>query len=104
MDWVGRIAAMRLYFARAELLLQSVDGEFVLEMAGKELGRFKREKKAVSAYNQIRGELEEKLPPAEVSDEERQRLLKEHLADSLVGHNSWLQPQKKLAKSRVHHT
>ena len=53
-------------------------------MAGKELGRFKREKRAVSVYNQIRRELEEKTATTEVSDEERQRLLQEHLADSLV--------------------
>jgi len=94
---------MRLYYARAGLLLQSVDGEFLLEMAGKELGRFKQEKKAVSAYNRIRREIEQKQPPCEVSDAERKRLLQEYLANSLVGHNSWLEPQKKLAKSRIHH-
>jgi hypothetical protein len=85
---------MRLYYARAELLLQSVDGEFLLEMAGKELGRFKQEKKAVSAYNSIRKELEQKEPPQEVSDAERKRLLQEYLANSLVGHNSWLDRRK----------
>jgi len=97
------MTAMRLYYARAELLLQSVDGEFHLEMAGKELGRFKQEKKAVSTYNRIRKELEQKEPPREVTDAERKRLLQEYMANSLVGHNSWLEPQKKLAKSRVHH-
>jgi hypothetical protein len=94
---------MRLYFAKAELLLQSVEGEFILEMGGRELGRFKQEKKAVSAYNRIRKELEQNEPPREVSDAERRRLLQEYLANSLVGHNSWLEPQKKLSKSRVHH-
>jgi len=94
---------MRLFFAKAELLLQCVDGTFVLEMAGKELGRFKQEKKAISAFNRIRRELEEKEPPREVSDAERKRLLQEYLANSLVGHNSWLEPEKKAAKSRVHH-
>ena len=95
---------MKLYFANAELLLQSVNGEFVLEMAGKEIGRFKREKQAITAYNQIRRELEMKMPPARSTKEEGERLLREHLAESLVGHNSWLTPQKKTAKSRVHHT
>jgi len=99
----GKITAMRLYFAKAELLLQSVEGEFILEMGGRELGRFKQEKKAVSAYNRIRKELEQNEPPREVSDAERRRLLQEYLANSLVGHNSWLEPQKKLSKSRVHH-
>lgn len=75
----------------------------MLEMAGKELGRFKQQGRAVSAYNRIRKELEEKMPPTEVSAEERERLLQQHLAESLVGHNSWLEPQKKVAKSRVHH-
>jgi hypothetical protein len=95
---------MRLYFARADLLLhKNADGEFVLGLAGKELGRFKGEKKAVEAYDKIRRGLEKELPPAEITDEERRRLLQKHLADSLVGHNAWLEPKKTIPKSRVHH-
>jgi hypothetical protein len=95
---------MKLYFSRAELLLRQSDGEYVLEMAGKELARFKQEHKAITEYNRIRAELEDKLPAAEVSAAERRATLERYLADNLVGHNSWLAPKKKLPKTRIHHT
>jgi hypothetical protein len=92
---------MKLYFARAELLLHQVEGEYVLEMAGKVIGRFKNEKKSVAAYNRVRRKLEEEMPPAEMSDEDRRALLEKHLADNLVGHNSWQTPRKKPGRSRT---
>lgn len=96
---------MRLYFAKAELLLQKrPEGDFILELAGKRLGTFKQEKKAVAAYNKIRQDFEKHFPPTEMTSHERRKLLEQHLADDLVGHNSWLEPQKKPAKTRVHHS
>lgn len=92
---------MKLYFARAELLLHQVGSEYVLEMAGKELGRFTQQKKAVSEYNRIHRDLEEKMQPTEMSDEDRRALLEKHLADNLVGHNSWQAPRKKPGRSRT---
>ena len=92
---------MKLYFKRAELLLHEVEGKYVLEMAGRVLGTYTREKRAVTEYNLLRRELEEKLPPAEVSDAERLATLERYLADDLVDHNSWRPPQKKIGKSRT---
>lgn len=95
---------MKLYFRRAELLLHKIDADFVLEMAGQEIGRFSVEKKAVSAFNRIRRELEEKMPPTEQSDADAKAALDRLLADGLVGHNSYRPPKKVAPKSRVHHT
>jgi hypothetical protein len=93
---------MRLYFAKAELLLEKVAEEYVLTMAAEELGRFKQEKKAVTEYNRIRRDLEAKLPPTELSEEDRRVLLGKFLADGLVGHNSMrAEIRKKPAKSRT---
>jgi hypothetical protein len=96
---------MRLHFAKADLLLhKNLEGEFILELSGKELGKFKQEKKALAAYNKIRTELEKELPPTQTSDAERRELLQKYLADNLVGHNSWLEPKKSIPKSRIHHS
>jgi hypothetical protein len=93
---------MKLYFKRAELLLHEAEGKFVLEIAGHVVESFTSEKRAVAAYNKIRRELEEKLPPAEVSDDERNAIMRRYLADNLVGHNSWREPQKKAGSSRTY--
>jgi hypothetical protein len=92
---------VKLYFKRAELLLHEVEGKYVLEMAGRVLGTYTHEKRAVTEYNLLRRELEEKLPPAEVSDAERLAILERYLADDLVGHNSWRPARKKIGKSRT---
>jgi hypothetical protein len=92
---------MKLSFPPAELVLHDADGDFVLEMAGKELGRFKQEKRAVSEYNRIRRELEKKLPPTEVTDQERRALLESYLADKLVGVYSARVPKKKTGRTRT---
>lgn len=92
---------MKLYFQRAELLLHEVEGKYVLEMAGRVLGTFKQEKRAVAEYNRLRRDLEGKLPPAQVSDAERLATLERYLADNLVGHNSWHPPQKKIGRTRT---
>ena len=86
---------VKLYFKRAELLLHEVEGRLVLEMAGQVIESFTNEKRAVSAYNRIRRKLEEKLPPAEVTDAERKAIMERYLNDDLVGHNSWRAEQKK---------
>ena len=92
---------MKLYFKRAELLLHQVDGKFVLEMDGKVIESFTNERRAVAAYNQIRRDLEEKLPPAEVTNAERKAIMERYLADNLVGHNSWRPAARKSGTSRT---
>lgn len=91
-----------MYFQRAELLLESNDaGEYVLQMQDRVLGRFKQQKRAIAEYTQIRADLEAKMPPAEHTPEDRQRLLERYLADNPVGHNSYRPPAKKPGKSRT---
>jgi hypothetical protein len=93
---------MKMYFQRAELLLESNDaGEYVLQMKGTVLARFRQEKRAIAEYNKIRRELENQLPPAKMTESEKQLLLQQYLADNLVGHNSYRPPAKKPAKSRT---
>jgi hypothetical protein len=92
---------VKLFFKRAELLLHEVDGRLVLEMAGQVIQSFSSEKRAVAAYNRIRRELEEKLPPAEATDAERKAIMERYLADNLVGHNSWRAAGRKSGTSRT---
>jgi len=79
---------MRLYFKRAELLLHKIDSKFVLEMEGKVLETFTQEKKAIAAYNMIRRELEDKMPPSEMSDDDRKAILDRYLMETLASRNS----------------
>ena len=92
---------MKLYFKPAELLLEEFDGGYVLKMGEQILGKFRHAKRAVSEYNRIRTELEAKMPPPEVSESERRKLLQEHIGDSLVQHNSLRTPMKKITKTRT---
>jgi hypothetical protein len=91
-----------MYFPRGELLLESNDaGEYVLQMKGTVLGRFKQAKRAIAEYNKFRRDLESQTPPAEFTESDRQLLLQQYLADSLLGHNSRRPPTKKPARSRT---
>ncbi len=94
---------MRLYFKRAELLLEkNAEGEYVLQMGTEVLGTFSSEKRALAEFNRVRRDLESKMPPMELSDTEKRRLLDRYLADSLVQHNSLRDEiKKKPAKSRT---
>ena len=94
---------MRLYFARGELLLHTNDAsEYILEQCGVILATFKNEKRAVTEYNRIRQELEQTMPPAEVTAEDRRALLDKYVADTLVKHNSMKDgPAKKPGRSRT---
>jgi hypothetical protein len=94
---------MRLYFQRAELLLEkNADGEYVLKMADEILGTYQSERKAVAAYNRIRRDLEAKLPPTELTAADRRELWDRYVADSLVQHNSLKNASpKKPSRSRT---
>lgn len=94
---------MRLYFARANLLLHKNEaGEYCLEQCGQLLERFKSERQAIAKYNRIRADLEAKMPPTEMTEGERRVLLEKYLGDSLVQHNSFrAEPQRKAAKTRT---
>jgi hypothetical protein len=96
---------MKLFFAPAELLLETdATGEYVLQMKGTVLGRFRQQKRAISEFNKRRSELEALMPPVELTANQMRDLLQKAVGDSLVGHNSWLAPSKATAKSRIHHS
>ena len=94
---------MRLYFKQADLLLSKTEqGDYALEQCGEVLARFKNERQALAAYNQIRRDLEQKFPPTELTHAERRALFAKYVADTLVGHNSMRDTiAKKPAKSRT---
>ena len=78
---------MKLYFARAELLLQKQGDEFVLSVGANLLNRFTAEKKAVAEFNRIRRELEARLPPTEPTEADKQTVYAKFIAESLIGRN-----------------
>jgi hypothetical protein len=94
---------MRLVFPPAKLILEKAqDGEYRLKLDGNLIATFTKEKAAVNEYNKIRRKLEAELPPAQISDEEKQQLLQKSISDSLVAHNSMrAEPRRKAAKSRT---
>ena len=96
---------MKLLFSPAELLLETdATGEYVLQLKGSVIGRFKQQKKAVAEFNKHCRELEAAMPTVDLTAEQKQELYKKAVGDSLVGHNSWLPASKAAAKSRVHHS
>jgi hypothetical protein len=78
---------MKLYFAKAELLLQKEGSQYVLSMGASILNSFAQEKKAVSEFNRIRRELEDSFPPTELTDADRREVFKEYIAKKLIGRN-----------------
>jgi hypothetical protein len=78
---------MRLFFAKADLLLLEEGDQFVLSMGTNVLGKFGREKKAVAEFNRIRRELEEKFPPAELSESDRRAAYQAFVSKFMIGRN-----------------
>lgn len=80
---------MNLSFLPADLhLTKNSEGLFVVTMAGQEILRTRSVRTALSKFNTLRAELEEKFPARIPSDAEKAELLKREISDSLVGHNS----------------
>ena len=80
---------MKLSFLPGDLHLnQEKNGEYVVSMAGSEIHRGRSEKQAVSRFKQLRKEMEAKYPARELTQEERQEMLRQAVGDALVGHNS----------------
>lgn len=93
---------MKLSFPPAELSLESVpEGEFLLKMRNEVLGKFRSKRQAINEYNRIRRELENQLPPHQITDDQKRSLFQQFINDGLVGHNSIRPVAKKPAKSRT---
>jgi hypothetical protein len=80
---------MKMSFVPGELhLSKDQRGDYVVTIAGIEILRGRSEKQAVSRFKQLRKEMETKYPARELTQEERQAMLREAVGDSLVGRNS----------------
>lgn len=92
---------MNLSFLPGELHLNKQDdGLYVITVRGEEVFATRVEKKAITAFNKIRREMESIFPPTELTPEEKTKLLLKYIADSRLGldHNSF-RPEEKKKKS-----
>jgi hypothetical protein len=80
---------MKLSFLAGDLHLRQLeDGAFQILMAGQEILHSRFAKKAVARFNELRAEMETKYPGRELTQEEKQAILRESLVDMLLQHNS----------------
>lgn len=80
---------MNLSFLPADLhLYKDESGSFVVRMADKEILSTKSQRSAVSKFNSLRAELEQKFPMSEPTLAEKADLLRREVGNSMVGHNS----------------
>ena len=80
---------MNLSFLPGDLhLSKSSNGQFVLTLAGQEILNTKSQRSALSKFNALRSELEQKFPTRQPTAQEKAELLQREINDSLLGHNS----------------
>jgi hypothetical protein len=80
---------MKLSFLPGQLFLDSAeDGQYRLVMRGEEVIRTRSQKIAVSRFNKLRQEMEQLFPRLPLTEEEKNQILRRHIEDSLLGHNS----------------
>ena len=80
---------MNLSFLPADLhLRKSESGFYVVSMAGQDIISTKSQRVALSKFNSLRTELEQRFPAHQMTAEEKAELLRREIKDSLVGHNS----------------
>jgi hypothetical protein len=83
-------------FIPAKLVLSSTsDGEFEMTLMGQEILRTKSQKTAVARFKALRRELEIRFPARQPTPEEQAELLRLWIADNLLDHNSFKEPEKK---------
>ncbi len=64
------------------------EGFTCVVLKGETIGRFRSEKEGIRKFHEIRSGLEDVDPKAELSDEEKHKLLLRDIGDSLTRHNS----------------
>jgi hypothetical protein len=83
------VCCMRLSFMPGKLLLDSADdGSLRITVNGEEVLRTRSQKAAISRFNALRREMEQRFPPREFSAEQKADALRNMMTDSLVQHNS----------------
>lgn len=80
---------MKLSFLPGELHLNETEaGEFVVSLQGQTVLATKSRRAAVEKFHHLRQEMETRFPQRELTSDEKAEILKQTIADSLVGHNS----------------
>ncbi len=80
---------MKLSFLPGNLFLNSADdGSLTISLNGQEIFRTRSQKSAVTKFNALREEMEQRFPPHELSPEQKAEAFREMIKDSLVQHNS----------------
>jgi len=80
---------MKISYIPGDLhLYTDEDGFCCLVLKGETIGRFRSQKEGIRRFNELRSGFEEKLPPREMSDEEKRDLLVREIGESLTRHTS----------------
>ena len=80
---------MKLSFLPGDLYLsKNEQGRYVVTLSGQEIICTKSQRTALTKFDALRAELEEKFPARELTAEEKAELLQREINDSLLGHNS----------------
>lgn len=80
---------MKLSFLPGDLhLTQTETGHYVLALQGKEILNTKSRREALDRFNSLRNEMESRFPKRELTLEEKAEVMRNAIADSLLGHNS----------------
>jgi hypothetical protein len=80
---------LKLSFLPGRLFLETApDGALQITMDGNVILRTRSERAAISKFNALREEMEQRFPPHPLSDEQKAEIFRDMLKDSLVQHNS----------------
>lgn len=91
---------MNLSFLPGDLhLYREESGMFIVKMADREILSTKSKRLALSKFNSLRTELEERFPAREPTAAEKAALLQQEINDSLLGYNSLGGRKKKTTAS-----
>jgi len=89
---------MKLSFLPGELYLSEEKGVFVVTVNSAEVLRTRSQRRAVSKFNDLRREMEQRFPSRELTREEMQAVLQQAIADSLVGPNTIRKKKRSTAR------
>jgi hypothetical protein len=90
---------MEISFLPGELCLKKAsDGTFTITIASEQVFSGKNEKKALTEYNRIRKDMEEKFPPIPLTPQQRTEMLMRYLGSNF--HANTFKPSNKDKKPR----
>jgi hypothetical protein len=87
---------MKFSFIPGKLELCDEQGEFVIQVQGKEILRTRSKQTALSKFNELRRSMEQQFPTREVTPEEKRELLKGILNEALLADVGRRPPKKRI--------